>query len=280
MYACNFQGVFRYKWATQLCSYLFYTYACLAKTGPQSLQNIDLYKTCCDRQHPRLPYFLWVLYVLILPVNMQVNASNASPYPSTKFGWNFRFPSRLILYTEKQLWLQLDTICPAASTNLCIEIWIYFHWPSVALEYACKRIFNWYSTSKFGMTTYIWPLHVPTKLHVHRMYIFREMEFGPPPIAPSNWKKKCRDTLNRLWNTNLDDSFFCIKKFSFGQKVKNCHFLTFTFGCRKFLPFLNRGFILSAVRYRSVIYDPTDICIHSLKHLRDIYGQIFNLKYV
>ena len=39
------------------------------------------------------------------------------------------------------------TIYPAASTNMCIEICIYFLWPSVPLEYACKRIFNWYSTS-------------------------------------------------------------------------------------------------------------------------------------
>ena len=35
------------------------------------------------------------------------------------------------------------------------------------------------------MPTYIWPLHVPTKLQVHPMYISREMEFGPPPKAPS-----------------------------------------------------------------------------------------------
>ena len=40
------------------------------------------------------------------------------------------------------------------------------------------------NVTKFGMYTYNWPLHVPTKLQVHSIYISREMEFGPPPIAP------------------------------------------------------------------------------------------------
>ena len=39
------------------------------------------------------------------------------------------------------------------------------------------------NVTKFGMHTYIWPLHVPTKLQVNPMYISREMEFGPPSIA-------------------------------------------------------------------------------------------------
>ena len=63
-------------------------------------------------------------------------------------------------------------------------------------------------------------------------------------------------------------------------KSEKWSFLTLTFGCRNLLLFVNRGSILPTVCHRSVIYDPTDICIHSLKHLRDIYGHIFNLKMV
>ena len=40
------------------------------------------------------------------------------------------------------------------------------------------------NVTKFGMYTYNWPLHVPTKLQVHSIYISRELEFGPPPLAP------------------------------------------------------------------------------------------------
>ena len=132
------------------------------------------------------------------------------------------------------------------------------------------------NVTKFGMPTYIWSLHVPTKLQVHSMYISREMEFGPPPIAPppplgmgmSKLKlKKCRNPLNSLQNTNLD-SILHKKNFTFiWAKSEKWSFLTITFGCRNVLPFVNRGFILSTVRHRSVIYDPTDICTHSLKRL-------------
>ena len=74
------------------------------------------------------------------------------------------------------------------------------------------------NVAKFGMHTYNWPLHVPTKLEVHSMYISREMEFGLPPIATlgmgrSTFKlKKCRNPVNMLQNKNLD-SILHKKKF-------------------------------------------------------------------